>query len=132
MLAANVAHDLGHGVVGAAVAAWPAVALVGWYELLMLAIQGAQRPAGEVTAETTAVVSEALRARAFEEFAEGIADGRVPSIRTIRATLHMGQSRGQLVRTYLATLRAGQGGDMARDVRVHAVHRALAEVSGVA
>jgi hypothetical protein len=31
-LAANVAHGLGHGPVGAAVAAWPAVALVGCYE----------------------------------------------------------------------------------------------------
>ena len=28
-LAANVAHGLGHGAIGAAVAAWPAVALVG-------------------------------------------------------------------------------------------------------
>jgi hypothetical protein len=33
-LAANVAHGLGHGLTGAAVAAWPAVALVGSYELL--------------------------------------------------------------------------------------------------
>jgi Protein of unknown function (DUF2637) len=32
-LAANVAHGLGHGPVGAAVAAWPVVALVGSYEL---------------------------------------------------------------------------------------------------
>ena len=32
-LAANVAHGLGHGPAGAAVAAWPAVALVGSYEL---------------------------------------------------------------------------------------------------
>ena len=32
-LAANVAHGLGHGLIGAAVAAWPAVALVGSYEL---------------------------------------------------------------------------------------------------
>jgi hypothetical protein len=35
-LAANVAHGLGHGPIGAAVAAWPAVALVGSYELLMM------------------------------------------------------------------------------------------------
>jgi hypothetical protein len=35
-LAANVAHGLGHGFVGAGVAAWPAVALVGSYELLMM------------------------------------------------------------------------------------------------
>jgi hypothetical protein len=37
-LAANVTHGLGHGPIGAAVAAWPAVALVGSYELLMLII----------------------------------------------------------------------------------------------
>jgi len=41
-LAANVAHGLGHGPAGAAVAAWPAVALVGCYELLMLVIRGSQ------------------------------------------------------------------------------------------
>lgn len=41
-LAANVAHGLGHGPVGAAVAAWPAVALVGSYELLMMVIRGSQ------------------------------------------------------------------------------------------
>ncbi|HWG61918.1 MAG TPA: DUF2637 domain-containing protein [Streptosporangiaceae bacterium] len=35
-LAANVAHGLGHGPIGATVAAWPAVALVGSYELLMI------------------------------------------------------------------------------------------------
>ena len=43
-LAANVAHGLGHGMIGAAVAAWPAVALVGSYELLMVIIRGAQQP----------------------------------------------------------------------------------------
>jgi hypothetical protein len=35
-LAANVAHGLGHGLIGAGVGAWPAVALVGSYELLMM------------------------------------------------------------------------------------------------
>src|ERR1700722_4498081 len=40
-LAANVAHGLGHGIMGAAVAAWPAVALVGSYELLTMIIRGA-------------------------------------------------------------------------------------------
>ena len=37
-LAANVTRGLGHGLIGAAVAAWPAVAVVGSYELLMLVI----------------------------------------------------------------------------------------------
>src|ERR1700734_1597243 len=44
-LAANVAHGLGHGLIGAVVAAWPAVALVGSYELLMLVIRSSQSPA---------------------------------------------------------------------------------------
>ncbi len=43
-LAANVAHGLGHGPVGAAVAAWSAVALAGWYELFMTIIRGPRQP----------------------------------------------------------------------------------------
>jgi hypothetical protein len=39
-LAANVAHGLGQGPIGTAVAALPAVALVGSYELLMMVIRG--------------------------------------------------------------------------------------------
>jgi hypothetical protein len=35
-LAANVAHGLGHGLIGAAVGAWPAVALVGSHERVQL------------------------------------------------------------------------------------------------
>jgi hypothetical protein len=42
-LAGNVAHGLGHGLIGAAVAAWPAVALVGSYELLMMVIRKSLR-----------------------------------------------------------------------------------------
>ena len=51
-LAANVAHGLGHGPIGAAVAAWPAVALVGSYELLMMIIRGTQQPAGDAAPDT--------------------------------------------------------------------------------
>jgi hypothetical protein len=40
-----VAHGLGHGLTGAAVAAWPAVALVGSYEILMMVIRSSQAPA---------------------------------------------------------------------------------------
>jgi Protein of unknown function (DUF2637) len=38
-IGANVAHGLGHGPIGALVSAWPALALVGAYELLMVVIQ---------------------------------------------------------------------------------------------
>jgi hypothetical protein len=44
-LAANIAHGVGHGLIGAAVAAWPAVALVGSYELLIMVIHSSQVPA---------------------------------------------------------------------------------------
>jgi hypothetical protein len=40
---ANLAHGIGHGLVGALVSAWPAVALVGAYELLMVLIRNEQR-----------------------------------------------------------------------------------------
>ncbi|GGK60040.1 hypothetical protein Ppa06_26210 [Planomonospora parontospora subsp. parontospora] len=46
-LAANVAHGWAHGPVGAIVAAWPAVALVLSYELLMGLIRRGAAPAGK-------------------------------------------------------------------------------------
>ena len=109
-LAANVAHGLGHGLIGAAVGAWPAVALVGSYELLMMIVRGAQQAAGEVPAETVqaaAGMPQVLQARAAKEFGDDVTAGRLPSIRVIRARLHVGQPRAQLVRVYLATLAAG-------------------------
>ena len=36
---ANLAHGVGHGPVGALVSAWPALALVGSFELLMMLIR---------------------------------------------------------------------------------------------
>ena len=40
---ANLAHGIGHGPVGALVSAWPAPALVGSFELLMMLIHTGQR-----------------------------------------------------------------------------------------
>ena len=40
---ANLAHGLNHGPIGALVSAWPALALVGSFELLMLLIRTHQR-----------------------------------------------------------------------------------------
>jgi hypothetical protein len=39
MIGANLAHGIGHGPVGAVVSAWPALALVGSFELLMMLIR---------------------------------------------------------------------------------------------
>jgi hypothetical protein len=52
-LAANVAHGLGHGLIGAAaVGAWRAVALVGFYGLLMMINRGTQETMGNASPET--------------------------------------------------------------------------------
>ena len=99
-LAANVAHGLGHGPVGAAVAAWPAVALVGSYELLMTVIRGS-RPAVD-SAPGGALVPDPLQGQAAEIFADQLAADRVTSIRAIRAELHVGQPRAQRLRDCLA------------------------------
>jgi hypothetical protein len=42
-IGANVAHGLNHGPIGALISAWPAMALVGSFELLMLLIKPHQR-----------------------------------------------------------------------------------------
>jgi uncharacterized protein DUF2637 len=44
-IGANVVHGLNHGVIGAAVSAWPALALVGSFELLMTLTRNATSPA---------------------------------------------------------------------------------------
>jgi hypothetical protein len=99
-LAANVAHGLGPGIIGAAVAAWPAVALVGSYELLMMVIRSSQVSADDPSDREHR--TDPLREQAAELFAEELAADRVPSIRTIRAHLHAGQPRAQRLRAYLA------------------------------
>jgi Protein of unknown function (DUF2637) len=65
-LAANVAHGLGHGVIGAGVAAWPAVALVGSHELLMMIIRGAQEPTVTPSASGNGSVTDPLGELAIE------------------------------------------------------------------
>lgn len=44
-LAANAVHGLGHSLTGPTEPAWPAVALVGWYEFLMMVTRNSQVPA---------------------------------------------------------------------------------------
>jgi hypothetical protein len=99
-LAANVAHGLSHGLTGAAVAAWPAVALVGSYELLMKVIRSSQVSADGMPGSRQA--ADPLWEQAAEMFAEQLRANRVPSIRAIRAQLHVGQSRAQRLQEYLS------------------------------
>jgi Protein of unknown function (DUF2637) len=110
-LAANVAHGLGHGLVGAAVAAWPAVALVGSYELLMMVIRNSQVPADGMS--VSGLQADPLQEQAAHVFAEQLVADRVPSIRAIRAQLHVGQPRAQRLREYLASQTGTPGQELA-------------------
>jgi hypothetical protein len=113
-LAANVAHGLGHGLTGAAVAARPAVALVSSYELLMMIIRAAQLLPGAGTAMggrlSACPIPIRCRRRPHRPFAVELAAGRVPSVRAIRAWLHVGQPRAQRVRAHLAAFNGAQAG----------------------
>jgi hypothetical protein len=99
-LAAN-AHGLRRGPVGAVVAAWPAEALVGSYELLMMVIRGSQAVPDD--ASGTAGIQDPLQEQAAEIFADELAANRIPSIRAIRAKPLVGQPRAQRLRDYLGT-----------------------------
>jgi hypothetical protein len=53
--------------------------------------------------------ADPLQVQAAEEFADDMAAGRMPSIRAIRARLHVGQPWAQWMRAYLATLHPSGG-----------------------
>ena len=127
-LAANVTHGLGHGLIGAAVAAWPAVALVGSYELLMMVIRSSQVPAGG--AAESGNDADPLQEQAAELFAGDLAADRVPSVRAIRAQLHVGQARAQRLRDYLATELQGGWKVPLREQRANSGVKPTAEARG--
>ena len=109
-LAANVMHGLDHGAIGAVVAAWPAVALVGSYELLMWVVRTGRAPLGdpdpadrEYTPEYVPVDPDELQVQAAEAFAEELERGKVPGVRPIRKRLSVGQPRAQQIKAYLET-----------------------------
>lgn len=100
-LAANVAHVLSHGIV---VAAWPAVALVGLYELLMMIFRGAQTSTATPPPHERVSAADPLGEQAAAVFAVELAVVRIPSVRAVCAALHVGQPRAQRLREYLAAV----------------------------
>jgi hypothetical protein len=93
------------------VAAWPAVTLVGSYELLMMIIRSVQVPETGTAlcgAPDCMARSDPLQAQAAQAFTAELAAGRVPSVRAIRARMHVGQPRAQRLRTHLAAVNGTQ------------------------
>ena len=82
-------------------------------QLLMMIIRAAQLP-GTGTALGGAPErmpdADPLQSQAAQAFAVELAAGCVPSVRTIRARLHVGLPRAQRVRAYLAALNDTQAG----------------------
>lgn len=101
-LAANVMHGLDHGPIGALVAAWPAVALVGSYELLMWVVRtGRVRepddglttwrvPAALLPASARNAVPELTewQERALAEFRTELAAGERIGVRAVKRRLN--------------------------------------------
>jgi Protein of unknown function (DUF2637) len=108
-----VATHVGHGIIGAVVAAWPAVALVGSYELLMMITRGVQTPTAVLRPHDGASAIDPLGEQAAVVFADELAADRVSSIRAIRAALHVGQPRAQRLREYLAAATDAHGASLA-------------------
>lgn len=121
-LAANAAHGLGHGPVGAVVAAWPAVALVGSYELLMLIIRrtGSAPDAGRVpdagtekaAANPLPVTKPEFGAPAIatgEPVPEFVSDGGPLEARAVEVfASDLASSKTPTIRAIRAALRVGQ------------------------
>jgi hypothetical protein len=61
----------------------------------------------------TETPSDPLQEQAAEVFAEQLAVDRVPSVRAIRASLHVGQPRAQRLRDCLAAGAKGHGEKLA-------------------
>lgn len=83
-------------------AAWPAVALVGSCELLVMNIRSSQARAD--VASVPGVPADPLQVQAAQTFADDLAANHVPSVRAIRVRLHVGQPRAQRVQAYLAAI----------------------------
>jgi hypothetical protein len=105
-LFANVLAGAAYGVLGAAVAAWPALALVGSYELLMYLVRNGVPAAPEAVPDVPEVHlnGSGLHPAEVQPFAEELARGEVPSLRRIRTELHVGQPKAQEIQGKLAAL----------------------------
>ncbi len=72
-IGANVAHGMSHGPIGAIISAWPALALVGAFELLMTLTR---KPASPLLAETPQ--QETTRANTEQEITDSTAMEQTP------------------------------------------------------
>ena len=91
---ANLAHGLGHGPIGALVSAWPALALVGSFELLMLLV----RTQHQTSADRSSDAERQHLAPALEQIGPSLAVATPPLEQTVRAWHGAGHSQRAIAR----------------------------------
>jgi hypothetical protein len=89
-LVANVLAGVAFGVLGAVVAAWPALALVGSYELLMAMIRRSRTVAEADTADVYPALDDTAQAVADVPVVPVPADSQSAAVMALRATLAAG------------------------------------------
>lgn len=99
-IAVNVAAGLSHGIVGAAIAGWPALVACGCFDLL-LRHRRHRSPATQPAQTAPATAPDPVIDRARELYGPGLAHGRVPAIRAIKRDLHVGTPRATAIRDAL-------------------------------
>jgi hypothetical protein len=100
-IACNVGYGLAHGLPGALLSGWPAVAFIVSAETAIGMSRRTRSASAPVPEPVTALNGHA--AAAAEAFAADLAEGRVPGIRAIRSGLHIGQDKASQVQAWLRT-----------------------------
>lgn len=100
-IACNVGYGLAHGLPGALLSGWPAVAFIVSAETAIGMSRRTRSASAAVPEPVTALNGHADRVA--ELFGDDLAAGQIPSIRVIRERLAVGQPKAQQVQAYLRT-----------------------------
>jgi hypothetical protein len=115
-LFANVYAGISYGVLGACVAAWPALALVGSYELLMLLVraQAVTEPPEPAQGQPEPDGPQGFRVPRGDKvariFKDELAEGRVPGTDRIKRAAGVGYPRAREIQDRLRILAGSNGG----------------------
>jgi hypothetical protein len=102
-ISANVAAGLSHGVVGAAIAGWPALVACGCFDLLLRHRRHRVEVDRPLTTDGERPDDPAID-RARELYARDLAQGQAPAIRAIKRDLHVGTPRATAIRNAISAL----------------------------
>ena len=109
-VAANVAAGLSHGLVGAAIAGWPALVACGCFDLLLRHRRHRSPTARPAPA---AITPDPVIDQARELYGPALAHGRVPAIRAIKRDLHVGTPRATAIRDAITPTATSSGQEAA-------------------